>query len=163
LVSFMHHISQAMGMPRFDSGLLFLIIALIVVVSLCLVVGENRNGTLSHERIDLEFALFVSAIPLISPISWFHYFVLLILPIVELCKISLTRNNVRNYAALFLLLMVLSIPPVVGQDAVAVLQKVSWRLSLLLSTIPSIAIVGMMLVLARFLVPRFSFADFHFH
>jgi uncharacterized membrane protein (UPF0136 family) len=70
-----------------------------------------RPAESDPESLDLEYSLFISLMPLLSPISWDHYLSVLILPLVVLGRRALTPSASWGAALGFLgMVVVLSIP-----------------------------------------------------
>jgi uncharacterized Tic20 family protein len=64
--------------------------------------GEER----SHSRLDLEFSLAITLMPLLSPIAWHHFLSILLLPLAVLGQRAFepSRSRALEFVSLFLLL-----------------------------------------------------------
>jgi hypothetical protein len=62
----------------------FLTIAAAIVVFSSWLVVRRREQTSARATLDVEFALFVALMPLLSPLAWDHYLVILLVPLAVL-------------------------------------------------------------------------------
>lgn len=144
LSGFLHRVGEGLGIQFLSTKPAFIIISLIVVGLMCWIVLGKRAGS-SHGRDDLEFSLFVAAMPLLSPICWSHYFVVLLLPLAVLMNVFIRQDYgawvITGWVAL---VVILAIPTPFMMSLRPLVERVSWRLSLLYLTIPSMALIGLL-------------------
>ena len=153
LLAILHHLSRDLGVGFLNSRKLFLGLSLAIVGALSGMVLLKSTPNSFVARYDAEYSLFVAAIPLLSPICWQHYFVLLLLPLAVLASVVIAQNaTARNVGAFFALCIALAVPgDFMDRMVPFVARHVSWRLSCLLPWLPSIAIVGIVIWIASLL------------
>jgi hypothetical protein len=145
LLGALHHLGDLLGIPALSSRAVFMATALLLVAVICLLVLAARP---SVPRIDFEFSLFVVAMTFLSPTCWFHYFVVLLLPL------TLLANQVRRERAsaslLFLgLFLVLAMPHSYHKSVLPFVEPyLGPRAGVALVLLPSLALVGMIVWLA---------------
>ena len=123
-----------------------------LVSAISLLVLINRKPHCGTARFDSEYLLFVGAMPLLSPICWSHYFVVLLLPLAVLANRALRRGaTVCTVLGLLGLILVLGLPDDYVFNVVPfVAHHVSGRLSIAVSMLPSLALLGMIIWIASF-------------
>jgi hypothetical protein len=90
---------------------IFLCLALVLVGGASWLVFDRSSGNNTGEKdLDLEFALFVSLMPLLSPITWDHYLVVLLLPLAVVGRQALRSRSWRKAAGFLALVVILTIP-----------------------------------------------------
>ena len=95
------------GLPV--SGAFVGLVGLVVVGAVIWRLQKTTKPQLGN-RFDLEFSLFLILMLLLSPISWDHYWVLLILPIVVLGEEVLSKPTWIDLVGFCILILLLSIP-----------------------------------------------------
>jgi alpha-1,2-mannosyltransferase len=92
------------------SGALFSAISAAIVAASVWVIRRRRRPS-AGELLDLQYSLFLVLIPLISPIAWEHYLVILILPLAVAGDWILNREpDWTGIIGFSFLLLVLSLP-----------------------------------------------------
>jgi hypothetical protein len=110
--------------------------------------GAGGSGPAKGERLDLEYALFLAVMPLLSPISWDHYLSVLLLPLAVVGTRALTASSSWRAALGFLgLIVVLSVPDTLFTSYVAPRGGLARLLLLPLRTYAVAALAGWLAVL----------------
>jgi len=151
LLSALHRVSEGLGVSFLGSKPIYLGLSLAIVGGLCgmVLLKKGTSGFLSAHY-DQEYSLFVAAMPLLSPICWSHYFVLLLLPLAVLAKVAIRQNaSVWTASGFLALFMVLAVPADYSRHLVAFVQNISWRLGLLLLLLPSFALISIVIWIAN--------------
>jgi hypothetical protein len=90
---------------------IFLTLAFVIVAGLAYLMSSRiTRAKQTHESLDLEYALCVMLMPLLSPITWDHYLVVLLLPLAVLGRRALAENAHGAMAAWLTILVILAIP-----------------------------------------------------
>jgi hypothetical protein len=136
---------QVLSIPCLSSRVTATAIAFGIVSTMSLPVMTDRANRCRFARSHAEYALFVASIPLLSPICWSHYFVVLLLPLAVLAKDAIREGRVSwSVWGLVGLVLVLALPDTYLEDVVPfVMEHASWRLSVLLARLPSFALLGL--------------------
>ncbi len=98
--------------PQFATKALFVGSGLVIVGSVGWLVGHRLDVNAEKtQALDLEYALFVALMPLLSPVAWDHYLTILLLPLAVLGQRILEPASSRAGLLGFLgLAVVLSVP-----------------------------------------------------
>ncbi len=141
----LHRVSEVFGIQHLTTMPTLIVTSLIVVGVMCWVVLGERAGYSRIDRYDLEYSLFVAAMPLLSPICWFHYFVILLLPLAVLMNLVIRQNyGVWAVTGWVALVVALAVPDPFMQHLLPLIHGVNWRLSCLFPILPSIALIGLL-------------------
>jgi hypothetical protein len=153
LLGALNSLGKGLLLPLLGSETVYHLLSLATVGMLCWIVFVKTNKDFPTTRYDLEYSLFVAAMPLLSPVAWFHYFVVLLLPLAVLAKVAMTqKGNTWSLSLLLGIVLILALPPQVNLRLHAIIQNFSWRLSFLPFLLPPLAvtgIVGWIAILAR--------------
>ena len=118
----------------------FVPVSLIVVGALCWAVSRSRAKGSAAAQCDLEYALFVAAMPLLCPLCWSHYFVILLLPLAVLAKrVWQKGSDFVQTSSLFVLFVVLS-----ASGLIATAYNEGPRITHWLEVLPTLALVGVL-------------------
>ena len=153
---------------QFAMKTLFVGSGLVIVGSVAWLVGYrpvlNAGKT---QTLDLEYALFVALMPLLSPIAWDHYLTILLLPLSVQARLILEPASSRSGLLGFLgLAVVLSIPRATFHWLFASGDNISGSSSpnLLLASLPTIALAALCVWMATIHVrSRGATPSFHSH
>lgn len=151
LLGALHRLSEGLGLSLLGgSKVVFSVLSLVTVSVLCWTVIVNRMKDSLTARYDLEYSLFVGAMLLLSPIVWFHYFVLLLLPLAVLAKVAMNeKTSVWSVSLLLAIFLILAVPPPLIDRLLTMIQNISWRLSLLVLLFPTLAVIGIVSWIAK--------------
>jgi 4-amino-4-deoxy-L-arabinose transferase-like glycosyltransferase len=81
---------EAPGTASGKARVFFYLLALAAIVAAALVSRRGPQPSEDNRSLDIEYALFVALMPLLSPISWDHYLSVLLLPLAVLGTRTLT-------------------------------------------------------------------------
>lgn len=94
-----------------DAQAIFLAGAMLLIAAAAwLVFRSAGKAGLTREQMDLEYSLFVALMPLLSPITWDHYLVILLLPLAVLGRRTLLSSSNGARIAWLSLVVILAIP-----------------------------------------------------
>jgi hypothetical protein len=163
LLGALNSLSKGLLLPLLGSKTVFHLLSLATVGMLCWIVFVKTNKDFPTTRYDLEYSLFVGAMPLLSPVAWFHYFVILLLPLAVLAKVAMTqKGNTWSLSLLLGIVLILALPPQMNLRLHAIIQNFSWRLSFLPFLLPPLAVTGIVswiAILARKSTSRQNSSD----
>lgn len=128
--------AKAVSLPAHWARVVIVPLAVALILPVFLTIAFQRRD--DPARDDLCFATLVSLMPLLSPISWQHYWVVLILPLIAAGKWVARRSDSRALIAFCGLCCLLSIPEPVynewffaGCPALCLLGLYTWTLALM--------------------------------
>jgi hypothetical protein len=107
-------------------------------------IARKSGDPLLRRSIDLEYSTFIVLMPLLSPIAWDHYLVILILPMIILVDWVMMNPRTRwhTLCTLLLLVVTLSIPVDTLVIPFLVLGK-PWMVSPLTASIPTLGLIAL--------------------
>ena len=161
LLGALHRIYDVIGIPALSfmtSKPVFVSLASAVVAALCAIVLSRRGRPSTPARYDLEYSLFVAAMVLLSPLSWFHYSVMLLLPLSVLAKEVFAKDgeldevSLRSAGKYFAIFAVLAIPPAFVGYAADGIETLSWRIGDALFLVPSLTLASIVAWIATLAV-----------
>lgn len=131
---------------------LYYLLALGLVVTLAWMfarVSPRSEG--KSRKLDLEYSVFVALMPLLSPVAWDHYLVLLLLPFAILSNIVFSEpGHERQVLGLFGIFLVATVPQSAWDGlAQALGSTASPRLLHLLPKVSSLMMAALILLLTR--------------
>lgn len=142
LLGGLQHLGRLTGLSFLTSTPAFLGLAGVVLILLGVAVGTSDKESPPGTRFDLEYSLFVIAMPLLSPIAWFHYYIILALPLVVLASAAFRDRKPPLGVLLFASCCVaLGLHPGFVVVLSPILQQWRWRLGGALPLLPTSALV----------------------
>jgi hypothetical protein len=107
-LSLLGAIARAVGDVT-SAQVIFLAAGAFIVAAVALLVFRAVRAE-GGQQMDLEYALFVALMPLLSPITWDHYLVILLLPVAVLGRRVLAENRLGATGGWLTILLILAIP-----------------------------------------------------
>ncbi len=151
LLSALPPLVSAVGIPSINQRAAFLTVSVLLVSAISSIVLINRRPGSATARFDADYSLFIAPMLLLSPICWSHYFVLMLLPLAVLANRTL-REGAAFWTTFALLGLFLAVAlPETYQDHLTpfVQHHISWRLGVVSSRLPSLALLGTTIWIAR--------------
>ena len=150
LLSALPPLANVVGISSLNHRAAFLTVSAFLVSAMSLIVLINRTPGSPPTRFDAEYSLFVAPMVLLSPICWSHYFAVLLLPLAVLASRTWREGTAFwTTFALLGLFLVLALPETYRDHLAPFVEHyVSWRLAIILSRLPSLALVGLTIWIA---------------
>jgi multisubunit Na+/H+ antiporter MnhF subunit len=130
---------------------LFFLLMAAIVVALAWVI-TRPSGADAVLALDLEYAIFVALLPILSPVAWDHYLTLLLLPMMVLAT-HLAQSEHLNQQQLLLffcaLLTVVTPQPALGLISEHLQRVLPWGTAFLVEKLPTVGVIVMAVMLAN--------------